>query len=537
MPIRPRFIRRLKVFVLTATLLLFSSTAQPKTKRPARPLTLEHSIEAILRRAEVERGLWGIEVVRLRDGKVLYTRNADHLFLPASNMKLFTTAAALEKLGPDFVFRTTVETGAGPDAQGRVGDLILVGRGDPNLGSRVLPYQLKTERQAPADAAFRDLADQVAAKGVREVLGNIVADDRYFVYEPTSRGWSADDLEWGYGAPVTALAFNDNALELRVEPGAQVGAKALVSLGPVPDYYRLDNRLETVAPSTPEQIYVERLPGSTELDVWGQVPLGKEVGGDTVSIADPPRLAGELFRGALAARGITVRGQVKVLELSRVEAATIVDPFVSPPPRIALAEHDSLPLREEIKVINKVSQNLHVEMLLRTMGRQLKNFGSLNAGLEVLGEFTDQIGVPHEEAYFADGSGLSRRTLVTPHAIIELLEYMAGSARFEVFFDSLPVAGVDGTLAERFNSTNAAGNLHAKTGTLGHVDALSGYMESRSGERFAFSILGNSHLAEARTAEGAIDQIALDIFERFAARKKRARPAASGKARGAGSHE
>lgn len=521
--IQPCFRRRLSFLLAVAVLLPFPALSLAKKSRSARPARLDQRIEAILRRTEAKRGFWGIEVVRLPQGEVLYSRNADHLFLPASNMKLFTTAAAIEKLGPDFVFHTTVESETPPDAQGRVGDLLLIGRGDPNLGSRILPYQLKAQRQDPADSTFQELADQVAAKGVREVAGNLVADDSYFLFEPYSHNWAEEDLQWGYGAPVTALAFNDNALLLHVRPGAAVGERAVVRLEPIPDYYQVNNRLETAPARTERRIFVERAPGETELDVWGQIPLDTNKDEDTVAIADPPRLIGEVFRRALEARGIAVRGRVEVRHLTRIEAATMPDPFPQPPPRVVLAKHVSLPLKEDIKVINKVSQNLHAEMLLRTLGHELKNYGSLTVGLEVLQEFTARVGIEPGERFFSDGSGLSREALVAPHAVVKLLEYMARSPRFEAFFDSLPVAGVDGTLAERFANSPVSGRIHAKTGTIEHVNALSGYMDLPSGERLAFSILGNSHPLKSIQGVQTIDQLTLAIFQWFSARGRKSR--------------
>jgi D-alanyl-D-alanine carboxypeptidase/D-alanyl-D-alanine-endopeptidase (penicillin-binding protein 4) len=477
--------------------------------------TLDQRIARMLRRSEAHRGFWGIVVVRLPEGKALYARDAQHLFLPASNMKLFTTAAALEKLGPDFVFRTTAESDQPPDEQGRVSDLRLVGRGDPNLGGRVLPYNPNLARQDPADKVFQELADQVKARGVREVSGNLVADDTYFLFEPFSLNWAAEDLQWGYGAPVTALAFNDNSLQLHCQPGASLGERARVWLDPIPDYYQLENRLETSAANTAKRIFVERAPGAMRLDVWGQIPLGAAEDGDTVAIANPPQLIGELFRRALEARGVTVRGQVEVRHLTRLEAATSSDPFPKPPARAVLAEHVSLPLREDLKVINKVSQNLHAEMLLRTMAHELRNYGSLMVGLEVLVEFVAQAGISTMETRFTDGSGLSREALVTPQAVVKLLEYMSRSPRFEDFYNSLPVAGVDGTLAERLRHTPAEGRIHAKTGSIEHVNALSGYMDLPSGKRLAFSIITNSHPVKSSEAVALIDQIALEIYKQF----------------------
>jgi len=477
--------------------------------------SLRRRVESILAGSEARRGFWGIEVIRLSDGKTLYSRFAKELFQPASNLKLFTTAAAIEKLGPDFVFRTAVESGAAPDAEGRVGDLVLVGRGDPDLSGRVLPYQYDSEWQMPGDGAFQELANQVAAKGVREVSGNLILDDRYFLYEPHSHGWTLEDSQWGYAAPVAALAFNDNALRLHVEPGASVGEPARVWLEPAGDHFRLKNRVATAAARTPRKIFVERACGSRQLDVWGEIPLGGKAAEDWVAVDDPSELIGDLFLRALNERSILVRGRVVARHRTRVEAAMGPETVTETSPRAVLAEHVSLPLRESIKVTNKASHNLHAEMLLRTLGREVKNFGSLTTGLEVLSEFAIRAGIAPEEIHFADGSGLSREDLVTPHAITTLLAYMARSPNAEAFFESLPVAGADGTLAERFGRTSAKGRIVAKTGTLEHVNALSGYMDLRSGERLAFSILGNSHLLKSGEAVHVIDQIALAIYDSF----------------------
>jgi D-alanyl-D-alanine carboxypeptidase/D-alanyl-D-alanine-endopeptidase (penicillin-binding protein 4) len=189
--------------------------------------------------------------------------------------------------------------------------------------------------------------------------------------------------------------------------------------------------------------------------------------------------------------------------------------------RVVLAEHDSLPLPADIKVINKVSQNLHAEMLLRTMGRELKNSGSISAGLDVLQEFTARAGLGPGETRFADGSGLSREDLVAPHAIITLLKFMANQPDRDIFFDSLPVAGVDGTLGERFKGSPAGGRIHAKTGTMTYVNALSGYMDLPSGQRIVFSIVGNSHALGSKEGEQVIERIATAIYEDGAVKRGR----------------
>jgi D-alanyl-D-alanine carboxypeptidase/D-alanyl-D-alanine-endopeptidase (penicillin-binding protein 4) len=490
----------------------------PATEKTHHVRALDRRIDALLRESDARRGFWGMEVVDSRTGRLLYSRASEHLFLPASNMKLFTTSAALQMLGPDFIFRTTVESDVGPDAQGRIETLYLVGRGDPELGPRTFPYKYKGPKQ-PVDTAIQQLADQVKARGVREVTGRLVADDSYFIYEPFANNWAADDLQWGYGAPVTALAFNDNSLTLHMRPGAKAGDQSKVWLEPLPDYYTLKSRLETGAAGTQNEVYVERIPGSMELDVWGQIALDAGEQKDTVSIANPPLLIGELFRQALETRGIKVDGPVEVRHLKRLEAVASTQPSANPPARIILAEHDSPPLSEEIKVINKESQNLHAEMLLRTIARERKNYGSLTVGLEVLKEFLGQVGIDPGETFFSDGSGLSREDLVTPHAIVKLLLYMSRSPNFKVLFASLPVSGEDGTLQDRLQGPTVAGRIHAKTGSVEHVNALSGYMDLPSGRRLVFSILANNHPLKERVGAATLDQIVRAVYRHFSRRR------------------
>jgi D-alanyl-D-alanine carboxypeptidase/D-alanyl-D-alanine-endopeptidase (penicillin-binding protein 4) len=493
-----------------------SATLAPTPRHEPRNPALDQQIARILAASDAQRGSWGIQVVELATGKLLYERDADHLFIPASNMKMFTTAAALEKLGPDYTFHTTVESDAGPDAQGRVWDLYLVGRGDPNLGVRTFPYTYHG-RQQPADKFLEELADQVKARGVREVVRKLVADDSYFVWEPFAPNWAADDLDWGYGAPVSALAFNDNLLTLHVKPGGKAGDEAVVRLEPVTDYYLLKNHVQTGAKGAAKSYFLERQPGSMELDLWGQIPIDGGDDVDTVAIANPPQLMAEQFRTALRARGIAVQGTIEVRHSTRLDAASPPNPTPPSSPRVVLAEHTSPPLSEAIKVVNKESENLHAEMLLRTLGHVQNNHGSLAGGLEALNAFAkQQVGILTGETYFSDGSGLSREDLVAPHAAVKLLLYMARSPHFQAYFDSLPVSGIDGTLAHRLLADEVKGKIHAKTGSVEHVNTLSGYMDLPSGKRLVFSIMTNNHPLANKAGQETLDAIALEIYRWFA---------------------
>ncbi len=390
-------VRVLLCFVLTAQLLAASS----KPKPPRKP-TLDKRIAALLSDPDLARGFWGIEVVSLKDGKVLYSQNADKLFTPASNTKLFTTAATLALIGPDYQFHTTVETNGSLDKHGRLtGDLVLVGRGDPNLSGRQLPYLLHTERNDHPIEVLEHLADELVQKGVKYVDGDIVADDSYFAFERYGEGWSQDDLVWADGAPVSALTVNDNVIFVNILPADRVGDRAFVSVTPFADYYRIDNRILTTPAGTGRKIFINREPGSTELTLWGNMPLDDAGANEGLAIEDPAEFAAGLFRQLLEARGIAVYGRQRTRHTELASLSTLTVTALAParggdePSRslqvqpLVLGSYQSKPLIEDIRVINKVSQNLHAEILLRLLGREKGNAGNVEGGLEVVRGFPE----------------------------------------------------------------------------------------------------------------------------------------------------
>jgi D-alanyl-D-alanine carboxypeptidase/D-alanyl-D-alanine-endopeptidase (penicillin-binding protein 4) len=524
--------RAWRLWPLVALLLVAlpaQAAALPTPVAPPTKPTLDSRIRELLADPDVARGFWGIEVVSVATGKTLYSRNADHLFTPASNTKLFTTAAVLALVGPDYRFHTTVESSATLDKYGRLnGDLVLVGRGDPNLSGRTLPYNLKTERKPPYLKALEALADQVAEKGVKYIDGDVVADDSYYAFERYGEGWAQDDLTWEYGAPVSALTVNDNVLFLTVMPGDRAGEKAFVTLEPFPDYYRLDNRiLTTPAGSGPRRFALNRQPGADQLTLWGSIPADDPGVTESVAMEDPASFAAQLFRRMLERRGVAIYGRARARHsdlagFSTISVTAVASAGGGPtgsaapiagPRSMVLAGYDSQPLSEDLRVINKVSQNLHAELALRLLGREKGSGGTIEGGLDVVRAFLATVGLKPQEYSLYDGSGLSRQNLVTPHAVVELLRYAAAQPWFARYRDTLPTAGVDGSLAERFKGTPAAGNLTAKTGSLGHVNVLSGYAKTVKGELVAFSVMSNNHNLTDGRAISTIDQIVLAIVD------------------------
>ena len=523
------------VLLLVARLL-----GAPGQSLQVRPLA--DRIAEVLSAPDLARGFWGIEVVSLSPGiptgKTLYSQNADKLFTPASNTKLVTTAAALALIGPDYKFRTTVETTGTLDRYGRLnGDLVLVGHGDPNLSGRELPYDLKTQRNDDPIQALEALADALVQKGVKFIDGDIVADDSYFAFERYGEGWSQDDLVWADGAPVSALTINDNVVFVNILPADRPGEKAFVSVKPFADYYRLDNRIITTPAGTGRKFFVNREPGSTVLTLWGNMPLDDAGANEALAIEDPAEFAAGLFRQLLEKRGIIIYGHQRTRHTELATLSTFSVTAIAPlrggrvndrvtdkdndgQPRplktdqpITLASYESKALLQDIRVINKVSQNLHAEILLRLLGRERGNAGTVEGGLEVLRGFLTKAGVSSDEYVFYDGSGLSRQNLVTPHAIVQLLRYCSTQPWGADYKATFPVAGVDGSLTERFTSPRLRNRIMAKTGALGGVKTLSGYATTDAGQVVAFSILSNNFNLPAKRVIDAIDELVQAIVD------------------------
>lgn len=505
--------------ILVCLLLLSTVTvaADSRAKKPNASKPLAQQINTILAQPELARAHWGIDVVDQDNGKSIYSLNSDQLFLPASNMKLFTTAAALALAGPEFRYRTTIETTGKLDDLGRLqGDLVIVGRGDPNISGRVMPYQLKTERIAPHTQVLEEMADQLVRRGLKIVDGDVIGDDTFYAPERYAESWGQDDLQWIDGAPVSALAFNDNVIFINILPGQHAGDKALLTQETESSYYEFDNRVLTV-PAGTRKIGIHRDPGSKKVVLWGTIPVGDKGMKEELAIEDPAEYTAQLFREILEKRGITVSGKSRprhgdIAQFFDLPPAPQLPPdLVDPAPELTaplvLAEHVSLPLLEDIRVINKTSQNLHAEMALRLVGKLSGKTPSFEGGAAALKQFLIAAGATDEEFVFMDGSGLSRRDLVSPSVILQLLLYVARQPWGAAYRESLPVSGVDGSLSERFVNTPAGGLVHAKTGTLSHVNALSGYGQTKSGKHFVFSILCNDHNLTGAKALAAIDSI------------------------------
>jgi D-alanyl-D-alanine carboxypeptidase/D-alanyl-D-alanine-endopeptidase (penicillin-binding protein 4) len=466
-------------------------------------------VEGILSAPGPDKGLWGALVSDAATGEVLYALHAHNYFAPASDAKLFTTALALATLGPEFRIRTTISTFGTLDENGLLrGALILNGAGDANLSNRKFPYEKKVEREGPPEKVLAELADAVAARGLKEITGGVIADDSLFQAERFPSGWTMDDTLWPYGAAVSAIAVNDNTFTLEIRPGEREGDAAAFTVEPSVDFYTIENLIRTGGRGSEEKLAVAREPGSHVIRVSGAIPAGAQPRRLSIAIEEPAEYAAMLLARLLEARGIRIDGGTRARHAGE---PALVD--ANQPPEIILAEHTSLPLAEDIRLVNKNSQDLHAELLLLLAAHENAGATTREEAVKFAADFFKTAGIADGDVVLSDGSGLSRRDLVTPRAIVQMLNYAAAQPWGELYRSSLPVAGEDGTLSERMKNSPAAGHVFAKTGTLEHVNSLSGYATTSRGAHLIFSILGNNNDLDAQAADTVLDAIAVAMVE------------------------
>ena len=432
----------------------------------------------------------GIVVRRLSDGKEIFSRRGTEPFEMASNTKLFTTAAALWQLGPDYEFRTAVIANGPIEASTLTGDLVIVGGGDPNLSGRF--------HGGDVTAVPREIATAVGRAGIREVTGDLVMDDRLFDRAYRHPDWPTDELMWWYAAPVSALSFNDNCVDVKVTGGASPGRPAIVTYVPNLPVVAIANRCETCRRRKREGITFSRGADGV-LEVGGRI-RGGVTRTESIAVENPPLFLAAAIREAMAGMGIRVRGKDRVVASG--ERAL-------PEAREIFAWRSKL--SDAVVVANRRSQNFYAEQILKTLGAARSGVGSFASGTAAVGDFLASAGFPAGTVAPADGSGLSPGNRATPQAICALLEIMYRGKLRDVFYHSLAVNGdPETTLRRRLTEPAALGRIHAKTGTIKSrgVSALSGYAEALDGEVYAFSILTNDFrpalLGKVRAMDDAI---------------------------------
>jgi D-alanyl-D-alanine carboxypeptidase/D-alanyl-D-alanine-endopeptidase (penicillin-binding protein 4) len=446
---------------------------------------------------EVSRGRVGIKITSLNSGKVVFENDAEKYFIPASNMKNFTVAAALEKLGPDFRFITSVYAAAKPDASGTVkGDLRIFGRGDVSISTAF--------NNGDYYKGIDNLVDKIAAADVKRIEGNLIGVESYFKGYEIPLTWEWNDMQWYDGAPISSLPINNNAVDITVKPGPTYGSRCIVTASPETWLMKVVNTCWTGSERAARMIALRKPLERNFVEVNGTMPAGDKGWTGYVAITHPVDMFMELLRQRLQQKNIVLKGGIGLEDGAMNEKV------------VEIATLESPPFSEIAAYTMKPSQNMYAETILWTLGERFGRQSSPIAdsstlGLNVVKEFLNQIGIPHDVVLQYDGSGMSRHDQVTPSAVVALYTYMAKQSKnAQVWRDSLTVGGVDGTLSRRFTGTSAAGNVRGKTGTLDQVSALSGYVTTAGGEQLVVSIIVNG-VAETRARTSLIDDIVVQL--------------------------
>ena len=488
--------------------LTISSVLQAQAPPRTTPLrgSLERRLTTLLDEPPFNRATWNVYVQDDR-GRVLFNRNGDRYSVPASNTKLVVAATAAVLLPVDYRVKTSVYANGTATAGVLEGDLILYGRGDPTWSERC--FGIDTLAAGACDStwtAVDAIADSVRARGIKRITGRIVGDGSYFEPQIVHWNWGSFDLNWWYAAPVSGLGFHDNSVDFQITPGAAVDQPPKITWNPDLGMIGFENRARTGPADSGSTIGDNffRRPGT--LDIWaeGTAALGRAPWIESFALPDPNLYAARALATALQKKGVSIEGG----------AASTTDSTVYRAVRLStpLTEYLGRPLPDIIFPILNTSQNWFAEMLLKVLGREMAGAGSWEKGLEVERRFLiDSVKIDSTAFALDDGSGLSAGNLVTPHAFVQLLDYMYRHSKRAPFIAALPHAQQPGSLLKRFVGTPLEGRVRAKTGSIYRVNTLSGYIERADGRRFTFSIQANGHSVPGRQMLAQIDSLVVQM--------------------------
>ena len=438
---------------------------------------------------------WGVVIQSIETGEYLYKKNEDKFFIPASNLKLFTTASGLLLLGPNYKFSTKIWTNGYYSGSTLYGDLIIQGRGDPTISGRFYNNDM--------NYVFDAWIDSLAELGIDKIKGNIIGDDNQFDDLGLGDGWSWDyETDW-YAAQSSALSFNDNCVDLHIYYDKDIDS---IMIKPNPDLKNLVilNNLKPTLDGEQTRFNVYRERGTNVINVYGRVKVSSDTLIAYSTVRNPTQFTILALKDRLEKRGIRINGYaIDVDDYDRTLDYNVMK---------LLFTTYSNDLSEIIKVINKNSQNFFAEQLLKTVGLEINGFGSVEKGISAIKDLCAEIGLNPDNIVMVDGSGLSYLNMVTPKQIVELLKYMySNKDMFPYYYNSLPIAGVDGSLGRRMKNTSAESVVRAKTGYIGHVRSLSGYAVTGDNEPVAFSMIVNNFNVPVKLAENLQDLVCLRI--------------------------
>ncbi|HOE63151.1 MAG TPA: D-alanyl-D-alanine carboxypeptidase/D-alanyl-D-alanine-endopeptidase [Candidatus Sumerlaeota bacterium] len=468
---------------------------QPQSQRSS----IKQSLDNVFDVPEFADSLWGVCVQKL-DGETLYDYNGNKWMLPASNMKIYSGAAALDILGENFRYETRLEAIGSIGENGSLkGHLLITGSGDPSLGS----WHIKDWNGSAA--LLKSWAEELKKKGIQSVEGNIIGDGRYFTDEYYCDAWEIDDIPYWYSAGSSGLAIEENCFRFTLAPGKKVGDKALLTLNPGTQYVTVINEVITKEPGS----------GSTGDIVWrgtdsnvirfaGTVALDAKPFTQRGSVWDGACYTAFLLKEALQREGIAVAGKARNIR-DLPDAASIDKTPASE--KILIAVHQSPPLSDFLPLVNKISHNFFADHLLRTIGRRVKGQGDFKSGADAVKAWLKKIGAPNaEKLVMEDGCGLSRRDFVQPRQTCAILRYMYNKETLrKTYYESLSFGGVDGELKYRMSQPPLYRNVRAKAGYIAYTRCLSGYVKNADGEILVFSMMCNQLRREVNTADKLID--------------------------------
>ncbi|HSP87253.1 MAG TPA: D-alanyl-D-alanine carboxypeptidase/D-alanyl-D-alanine-endopeptidase, partial [Ignavibacteriaceae bacterium] len=427
-------------------------------------------------------------------GEYFYKRNEDKLFRPASNMKLFTTAAGLILLGTEYKFSTSLLMNGTLDGSILKGNLIIQGGGDPTISGRF--------HNGDIYKVFNDWADSLLAIGIDEIEGNIIGDDNLFDDVGLGNGWSWDYETYWFSAPSGAISFNDNCVDIVVSVDT-INYSPKINILPDTKYVTLVNDVSVVSKDTVASLDVHRERGTNIINVFGTIRNRRDSIKTYATVNNPTQYAMVVLKEVLERKGIKIKGYA--IDIDDVEESIDFSKMD------LLFVHYSPPLKDIVKVINKNSQNFFAEQLLKTIGLEEEGYGTIDNGVKAVSNLLKEMGINPEGLIMVDGSGLSQLNLVSPRHIVSLLNYIFTSNYYIPFYNSLPIAGIDGTLGTRMKSSRAENNVRAKTGYLAYGRSLSGFAYTGDNEPVAFSIIANNFTVPVKLAENIQDLVCLRL--------------------------
>ncbi|WP_372365763.1 D-alanyl-D-alanine carboxypeptidase/D-alanyl-D-alanine-endopeptidase [Candidatus Uabimicrobium sp. HlEnr_7] len=449
----------------------------------------QNEIQTLLSDPEIASAHVGVHIENIKTGEVVYSQNSHKLFLPASNLKIVTTACALSLLGANYQYKTKLYTDGKIDNGILQGNLFILGCGDPTINER--HYDSTTQ-------VFDSWANKLTKMGIRKIEGQVIGDITALGNAEIGHGWEKDDLTYYYGARTSALSFNDNCVDLTISPALKLAQPAIITQKPIPGYLKINNHVITTAKNSSRSLKYTRDYTFNGLKISGQMPLQTVPRLSSTPVSNPA----DFFLANI----------VQVFQQHGIGCDSYkISQSIDYTNKNHLLTHKSPPLSDIIKVINKQSSNLYAETIWKTIGLEIA--GTSSKVVEVEKEFLEKRGIPAGDIFIADGSGLSRHNMIAPHQIIQVLKYMHSSPHAKVFLDSLAISGKDGTLKNRWQKNNAAGSIFAKSGSLTRVNALSGYIHSKTGDKYAFSIMINNYKGKSTAIRNLQDQMTTVVYD------------------------